>query len=354
MAPVSRDSRITVPVNREASEVFLLLAAELPNREKGYFLGHCPTTLDNVEEFAVELVYENGVRDMAFPYSITDGRHVVRRALGVYAVPASGAKLKEVVLHNRKLGARVHLAAMTVNTGKTRRFPALAEEPRLPVAKPQPPDESVKPFARREGDLLQLGNAHYEMTLDAARLLTPVAMQHRRLGTGTARVSASPLLEMKIAGKPVSATQWKLDAVENLPLGFVARYVSTDPSLPLRCAVTMRVDESPEASFELAVHNDGPQPVDAEIRFPVLNGLRLGGRMICNASSRSIAMRWGPTVRPTMPMPASRSRCSSSMCSTSAPGAASGCARRTWRTGSGTTSCRSRATAHACSSSIRA
>ena len=276
VAPVSRDSRITVPVNREASEVFLLLAAELPNREKGYFLRHCPTTLDNVEEFAVELVYEDGIRDMAFPYSITDGRHVVRRALGVYAVPASGAELKEVVLHNRKLGARVHLAAMTVNTGKTRRFPALAEEPRLPVAKPQPLDESVKPFARREGDLLRLGNAHYEMTLDAARLLTPVAMQHRRLGTGTARVSASPLLEMKIAGKPVSATQWKLDAVENLPLGFVTRYVSTDAALPLRCAVTMRVDESPEVSFELAVRNDGPQPVDAEIRFPVLNGLRLG------------------------------------------------------------------------------
>lgn len=276
VAKVSRDSPITVPVNREASEVFLLLAAELPSRELDYFTGRSPTTLDNVEEFAVELGYEDGVRDLAFPYSITDGLHVVRRALGVYAVPANGTKLKEVVLHNRKLGARVHLAAVTVNTGKARRFPALAEEPRLPVAKSQSPDASVKPFARRDGDLLRLGNAHYEVTLDAARLLTPVAMQHRRLGSDTARISTSPLLEAKVAGRAVPATQWKLDSIQELPLGFVVNYASTDTSLPLRCAVTMRVDETPEASFELAVHNDGPQAVDANIRFPVLNGLRLG------------------------------------------------------------------------------
>ena len=79
--------------------------------------------MDTVEEFAVELVYESGIRDWAFPYSVLDGYHLIRRALGVYAVPATGAKLKEVVLHNRKLSAQVHLAAMTVNTGKERRFP---------------------------------------------------------------------------------------------------------------------------------------------------------------------------------------------------------------------------------------
>ncbi|WP_396159966.1 hypothetical protein [Flavobacterium sp.] len=53
VTPVSRDSRITVPVGREVSEVFLVLAAELPGRELGYFNGRSPTTLDTVEEFAV-------------------------------------------------------------------------------------------------------------------------------------------------------------------------------------------------------------------------------------------------------------------------------------------------------------
>jgi hypothetical protein len=66
VAKVSRDSLITVPVNREVSEVFLLLAAELPSRELDYLIGHSATTLDNVEEFAVELVYESGIRDWAF------------------------------------------------------------------------------------------------------------------------------------------------------------------------------------------------------------------------------------------------------------------------------------------------
>ena len=276
VAKVSRDSLIAVSVNREVSEVFLLLAAELPSRELDYLIGHSATTLDNVEEFAVELVYENGVRDWAFPYSVLDGHHLIRRTLGVYAVPASGAKLKEVVLHNRKLGARVHLAAVTVNTGNQRRFPALADEPQTQVAKAKPLDEAIKPFATREGDLLKLGNAHYELTLDAARVLTPVAVQHRRLSPGTARVSASPLLEMKVAGHAIPAQQWKLDSVKKMPLGFVVTYTSVEASLPLRCAVTVQVDESPESSFQLAVQHTGGQVVNAEIRFPVLHGLQLG------------------------------------------------------------------------------
>lgn len=276
VAKVGRDSRITVPVNRKASEVFLLLAAELPSRELDYFTGRSPATLDNAEEFAVELVYEDGIRDLAFPYSITDGRHVIRRALGVYAVPASGERLTEVVLHNRKLGARVHLAAMTLNTGKQRFFPALAEERKLLTAVPHPLDPSLQPFAHREGDRLSLGNAHYQLTLDAAKLMSPVALTHRRLDNGAARVAAVPLLEMEIAGKAIPAQQWKLDSIQELPLGFEVNYLSTGASLPLRCTVTIRADDSPEARFSLSVSNDGAQPVDANIRFPVLRGLQLG------------------------------------------------------------------------------
>ena len=276
VAKVSRDSLIAVSVNREVSEVFLLLAAELPSRELDYLIGHSATTLDNVEEFAVELVYENGVRDWAFPYSVLDGHHLIRRALGVYAVPATGAKLKEVVLHNRKLGARVHLAALTVNTGKQRRFPALAVESKPQVAKAKTLDASIKPFAQREGDLLKLGNAHYELTLDAARVLTPVAVQHRRLSEGAARISASPLLEMKVTGKAIPAQQWKLESVKEVPLGFVVTYTNTEASLPLRCAVTVQADESPEASFQLAVQHAGGAAVNAEIHFPVLHGLQVG------------------------------------------------------------------------------
>jgi len=46
MAKMSGDGRTTVAVNRDASEVFLLLAAEMPSHEKGYFVRHCPTFLD--------------------------------------------------------------------------------------------------------------------------------------------------------------------------------------------------------------------------------------------------------------------------------------------------------------------
>ena len=207
VAPVSRDSRITVPVHREVSEVFLMLAAELPSRELDYFGGRSPTTLDTVEEFAVELVYESGVRDLAFPYSIQDGRHLIRRALGVYAVPASGERLAEVVLHNRKLGARVHLAAMTVNTGKQRVVPGAGGRAEASDGGSTTPGSFPQALCPSRGRSPPAGQC--ALRTDAGRRETLDARGAARtadLNNGAARVAAVPLLEMEVAGKAIPAT----------------------------------------------------------------------------------------------------------------------------------------------------
>ena len=275
LAPVSRDSRITVAVNKPASEIFLLLAAELPGRVRNYFVGDGPNALDNVEQFAVELDYADGTRDFAFPFSLTDGDYVLQRALSACVVPANGKQLARVVLHNRARGAQVCLAALTVNSG-ARRFAALAEEPRRIVAKPAPLDNTVRPYTRREGNVLRLGNAHFELALDADRALAPASFKHRRAAGAETSVASGALLEAKLGGRAVPPENCKLDSVREVPGGFAVSYSLSGSNAALRCVATVTVDASAEAAFQLAVTNAGAQPVDAELRFPVVRGLRLG------------------------------------------------------------------------------
>ena len=275
LAPISRDSRVTVAVNKPATEIFLLLAAELPSRTRNYFVVEGPTALDNAEQFAVELDYADGTRDFAFPFSLTNSDHVIRRTLSVYAVPANGAQLAQVVLHNRTRGAQVSLAALTVQSG-TRRLPALAEEPRRIAAKPAPLDKTVRPYARREGNVLRLGNAHFDLALDADRALAPVSFKHRRAASAETGIATGALLEAKFGGRAVPPENCKLRSIREVPGGFAISYSLTGSNAVLCCTATVTVDASDEAAFQLALTNPGEPLTTVELRFPVMRGLRLG------------------------------------------------------------------------------
>ncbi|MGA2072695.1 MAG: hypothetical protein ABSH52_04260 [Terriglobia bacterium] len=79
-APISRDSLTEVGIEAPTSEVFMLLAAELPSKRHDSGGAQC-MSVGNVEWFAVELQYEDGTSNLAFPYLIQDRRHVIQRML---------------------------------------------------------------------------------------------------------------------------------------------------------------------------------------------------------------------------------------------------------------------------------
>jgi hypothetical protein len=65
--------------------------------------------------FQVEIVYENGLHDTAFPYNIILNRHVTTGETGLYAVPVQPWPIQSVIFHNRMIDTDVSILAVTLN-----------------------------------------------------------------------------------------------------------------------------------------------------------------------------------------------------------------------------------------------
>ena len=79
-------------------------------------------------------------------------------------------------------------------------------------------------------------------------------------------------------------------SIEELPLGFEVSYLSTDASLPLRCTVTARADDSPEARFALV-----RAPTTARSRSMRRSGFPCCAA--CNSARRRILQCFFPQYR---------------------------------------------------------
>jgi hypothetical protein len=273
VAPISRDSLTEVSIGTPASEVFMLLATDFPSKRHDSGGTHC-MAVEDVEWFAVELEYEDGTKDLAFPYSIQDGRHVIQRMLGTYVVPARGGTLKRVILHNRMLIGNIRLAALTVNTSKTHLFPQLIERPQLAPKVAEPPVRS--PYARCNGSILMLGNRYLDLTIDTSKAFAITSLKNHWLGPNAITVASAPGLEVSAAGREFKAGDFEVSGIRAVSNGFEVTYSSRLPEVPLDLIASVSVEVDPEVRFLLTVVNKSAQPIDANIRFPKVHSLRIG------------------------------------------------------------------------------
>ncbi|MEI6502098.1 MAG: discoidin domain-containing protein, partial [Armatimonadota bacterium] len=129
--PISRDDVLSVEVDANAREAFLLLAMAAPPIQPRYGLPFTALRLDDIECLAVELTYDRGPSEEAFPYSLADrGCYIPCRELGAYAVAVDPTRrLKKVTLRNNQFGQSFALAGLTLNTGEKASVPQLTAFP---------------------------------------------------------------------------------------------------------------------------------------------------------------------------------------------------------------------------------
>ena len=274
--PRGRDDRIEVPVGRRASEVFIVMAAELPPSESCYARPSWPRPVDDIETLAVELVYADGERDFAFPYSLADGGFRVRRALGAYVVPAASERtLQSVILHNRLPGRTFSLAAVTVNTSATRVFPkALVSDPpvRVPLASSPPRrDASVV----REGDLIRFSNTWYDLVVDCSQGFSVRSVSHHASNVQTV-LHPSSGVEVELGNTILTGRAFRTESVDIDGRSAIVRLRSSHPTIPLRLLLRLRIDDSPQLTMNLTVESTGTSPLAAAVRFPVLRDITIG------------------------------------------------------------------------------
>ncbi len=274
--PHGRDDPIRVPVGHRTSEVFFIMAAELPPSESCYARPSWPRPVDDIEALAVELQYADGEPDFAFPYSLADGGFRVRRALGAYVVPADPERvLANVVLHNRRPGGTFSLAAVTVNTSTRRLVPeVLLSGP--PVRVPRPPRPPERRAAiRRNGDLLRLGNTHYDLVVDCRRGFSIASMNHRA-SRAEIRLHPSSGLEVELGDTVLTGRAFRTQSVQVEGRSATIRLQSEAPSIPLALSVRLAVDDTPQVTMNLTAESTGSAPVEATVRFPVLREVTIG------------------------------------------------------------------------------
>lgn len=274
--PPGRDDTLRVPVGQAVSEIGFVMVAELPPGGPHYGIAPRPYDFSDLGALALELCYEDGEADWAFPYSLADGGFAVRRMIGAYVVPADYRRvLKTFVLHNRLEGKTFSLAALTVNTGSARAFPQVAAAP-PPVQTPShaaPPGREA--YVRREGDVIRLGNRYYELVVDCHQGFALAGLIDR---WSRAEISLAPSSGLEVTWDDILLTgrAFQTEFIQTDARSATVRLRSCRPEMPLVLTLRMGVDDTPQVKLHLTAVNTGQEPRLAEVRFPVLRGLQIG------------------------------------------------------------------------------
>ncbi len=307
LGPQSRDDALSVAVGHTAREAFLLIALAAPPVQPRGGLPYTALRLDDIECLSVELTYDRGAPETAFPYSLADrGCYLPARELGAYAVAVDPSRrLKRITLRSHQFGLGFALAGLTLNTSGKALVPELAalvtpeQAGQAPAAggaaparagrqiqlaggaapasagRPTPP--AARPAAVTvRGRRLTFSNRWYEYGFDLAQGFVLDRFTHRANGAAQVRIASHSGLRVRVGDTLYTGRCFAVEVARTTRTAAELRLTSTQPQLPLAIAVTITAHDSPELSFVAEARNLGSKPLAAEICLPALAGLSLG------------------------------------------------------------------------------
>ncbi len=278
LEPESRHDKLSVAVDIQAREVFLLLALSAPPVQVRGALAPGPLLLDDLEVLSIELAYDRGDTELAFPYSLADkGCYVPARELGAYAVAVDPTRrLRKITLHNRHFGPSFALAGLTCNTSETALVPELATI-RAPEQTRQNPEPADQPVAvTRHGSRLTFQNRWYECGFDLAQGFVLDRFVNRWNESAKIRLAPTSGLRVRVGDTVYTGRCFQSEVVRMTETEAELKLTSTQVELPLEIIVTITANDSPELAFAVQMANRGDHPLAAELCLPALAGLVLG------------------------------------------------------------------------------
>jgi hypothetical protein len=279
LGPVSRDDVLSVAVDAQAREVFLLLALCAPPVQVRGGLPSCPLRLDDAECLTVELGYDRGRDEIAFPYSLADrGCYLPARELGAYAVAVDPTRrLKRVALRSHQYGLGFALAGLTLNTSDRALVPELADlPPPQPVPRhPEPPPRV--PQVAPEGRRLTLSNRWAEFGFDLSRGFSLTRFANRWAPSAKVVLSPSSGLRVREGDRTYTGRCFEAEVIGTTETEARIRLTSTRPELPLEIVVSLGIGDGPELTLTAEATNRGAQPLAVALCLPALAGFSLAG-----------------------------------------------------------------------------
>jgi hypothetical protein len=276
--PAGRDTQINVPVNAKVSEVFLLLVTDFPAWYTPYAISSRPFHLSDIEDFSVEIVYADGKKSLAFPYSIRNQGYQIEGLLGAYAIPVdSGKTLDKLILHNKTWAGTVGLMAASANFSAQRILPELVTEPKL-LTTPKP--EVIKPIPAKisqSGKKLTIENSFYSLVLDCND--TFIISQIKNLTAPDSPINLDKTSGIEVIANGKSYCGQDFDVTNTtikdnvITLDLRSKNLT---ALPLGLTIELTADASNALAINMNARNLGKTPLSSDIRFPVLKNLTIG------------------------------------------------------------------------------
>lgn len=278
LGPTSRDDVISVDVDATAREAYLLLALAASPSQKRAGLPKTALRLDDIECIAVELTYDRGRNEIAFPYSLADeGCYIPARELGAYAVAVDPTRrLKTIALHSHQFGMSFALAGLTLNTSDTPLVPRLAAFP-APEHTARHPEPPVRPVTVAvQGRRLTLRNRWYEYGFDLSQGFALDRIVNRSNATAKIQLAPSSGLRLRVGDTVYTGRCFEAEVISATATVAELKLTSARPELPLEILVTITAHDSPELSFAAEMRNTGDEAFAAELCLPALDGLAIG------------------------------------------------------------------------------
>ncbi|MBU0607867.1 MAG: hypothetical protein KKI08_08255, partial [Armatimonadetes bacterium] len=219
---------------------------------------------------SVELQYDTGEPDLAFPYSLADRGFTATRMAGVFAVAADPQRtLKRFILHNRIAGSDHSLAALTLNTGRDRLVPELAAAPPPLRVKSLAAPKPQRPYLRQDGPLLKLGNRACDMEIDCREGFAITKLISRAGNVDLLGSGGAGTLEVRHGDVLVRGTAFRTRDIRITGAQAAITLESLVAELPLTLDLTIAVDDQPEIRFGLTARNTGDKKIAPCLRFPL-------------------------------------------------------------------------------------
>jgi hypothetical protein len=278
LEPESRHDELAVNVDIQAREAFLLLSLIAPPVQRLGGQAHTALKLDDIEVLSVELTYDSGPSQIAFPYSLADQAcYIPSRALGAYAVAVDPSRrLKKITLHNRQFGPAFALAALTFNTSEQAIVPELAATsvPEQTRRNADPIDQPVT--VSHKSNRLTFKNRWYECEIDLSEGF--VIDRYVNLWNAAApfTLGADSGLRVRIGNTVYTGRSFKSKVMRVSPNSIDVKLTSNRAELPLEINVTISANETPELSFVSETANRGSEAILPELCLPTLTNVAIG------------------------------------------------------------------------------
>ncbi len=276
VAAVSKKNpQLSIPLNRSAREIYLLMATSLPSLDHSGLMGTTPLTrLEHPEQFAVRLRYADGTAQAHFPLCLETGKHEILEGLHVYGLGnLRETPLETVTLEYAAGNGGVLLAALTLNDGAPRIV--RSKSGGFPVSSHRPALTPQTPLLTAQGNSIEIDTTTLYARFDLSSGLRLLALRDKCLGQEGGDLAGGSFFELGSGNLLLTS-----DRIRGRLVGrdgnAVLVEVDARPELPLAGSLRMEALASGELLLDLDVRNVSAAPLVPVVNFPTLPRFALG------------------------------------------------------------------------------